>query len=93
MLVQRNTTYVKRGKRDEFVELVKAEAENNPPPRWARVCRAVFGPWDVVVIEWEFEDLAEYEAFWEAWTPSEGFWEKYNDCTARGGSSELWVVV
>ena len=37
--------------------------------------------WDVLVLEWEFEDMAEQQAWWAGWTPSPGFWDQFKDPT------------
>ena len=92
MIVHRSMTNVKRGRMEEIVTLIKAEDELYPPPHERRICWPQFGPWQVLVLEWEFEDMAEQQAWWAGWTPSPSFWDQFNDCSAGGGTIEIWNI-
>ena len=98
MLVQRLIEQVKVGCGTEYAELIRSLPDYGPaPPHGWRVYRAAhFAPWDVVVTEFEFESIAEREAWWEGWsgsTPSQREWyDKRKEFVDCGGRSELWRV-
>ena len=94
MLVNRRTFNVKRGQTDEAVALVKAEIEQFSSYTHAfRIYSPETGSFDVVAVEWEYENLEEYERIWAEWgaTPEAAtFMEKWYDLTERGGTNEIW---
>ncbi len=58
-----------------------------------RIYSPDISPYDVVVVEWEYEDLQEMRAVWDTWfakpsTPE--FFEKLFELTERGGHREIW---
>ena len=80
-----------------MVDLVKAGIEANTIFTGAyRIYLSDIGPDGVVAVEWEYEDLDEMQAAWEAWetnlaTPE--FWEEWDALTERGGEREVWQLV
>lgn len=94
MLVNRRTFNVKMGHMDEVVALIKAEIEQfTSYTRASRIYTPETGSFDVVAVEWEYENLEEYERLWAEWgaTPeAAAFTEKWYDLTERGGTNEIW---
>jgi hypothetical protein len=74
--------------------LLKEEIEANTPFTHSyRIYTPHFGPRGVVIVEWEYEDLQELQASWEAWVAERGtpeFFEKWHELTERGGHREIW---
>jgi hypothetical protein len=93
MIVNRRTFVVKNGCQDEVVAMVLAE---NTRLKWSipsRVYTPNIAPFGLVVVEWEYEDLAAYEKHWADWfalpeTPD--FMEKWLSLTKTGGANEIW---
>jgi hypothetical protein len=100
MLLDRRVFIVKFGKMAEVLELLKAEQ--------ARVQQAygfsgatrnyvnVVAPNNHLVLEREWNNLAEWEAFWSAWQASpegKAFLEKWSPLLEPGGWGELWQLV
>ena len=92
MLVNRRTFKIKRGCSGEAVELVKAEAKRHVAPHAFRLYVPRFGPFDVLILEWEFESLEEHERFWAEWRAPEAatFLEKWFTLTEAGETNEIW---
>ena len=97
MIVDRRTFLVKRGHEAEVVALIKTAIEGNTPyTKTYRIYMSDIGPHDMVVVEWEYEDLQEMRAAWATWEASPGiaqFWEQWYSLTERGGSGEIWKLV
>jgi hypothetical protein len=94
MVVERYTVNVRPGLLQELAALARREADRYPAVA-IRVSTPVFGPLDTMAIEWEFENVAAREAYWDGWyaqpeTPA--FMEKWNELDAGGGTDELWAV-
>jgi hypothetical protein len=100
MIVERQVLIVKRGKMNEVLEIVKAEqvrvqqaygvsgASRNYVP--------YVGPFNQIVLEYEWNDMAEREAFWSAWEASpeaKAIWKKWEHLLEPGGGVELWRLV
>jgi len=65
-------------------------------PNAHRVCVPMIGPFNTVVHDIEFKDLAERQAFWEAFfaRPEIPDWvKKWNELVLSGGSTEIWSLV
>ena len=97
MVVERWTFPVKPGRGEEVVKILAEELEWHPDIKGQhyRVYRPMFGPQDVVVVEWEFHDLRQQEAAWATWrgkrgTP--GYFDRWYALTERGGQREVWVL-
>ena len=67
MIVERLTVLVKRGCMDQVVEMIKAErAKYGNQDRW-RLYYSQWGPGDLFVQDFEFENMEECEKFWAEW--------------------------
>jgi hypothetical protein len=64
MLVERWTWKAKQGHRRELIELIKAWVERNGFT--PRVSSVVYGAWDTVSSDLEFETIEDRQKFWEA---------------------------
>jgi hypothetical protein len=96
MLVNRRTFIVKNGCWEEAVAMGVAEVQRIGLPRASRLYVSEIGPFSSLVGEFEFESLAEYEAFWaEYFASPEGvaFNEKWGTVTESGGTNEIWRLV
>ena len=93
MYVNRRTFIVKGRKMDEAVALFKDLVKDFPHP--VRLYVTETGPFDILVWEGEYENLAEYERltkeYIERITPE--WWEKWDSVTENGGSNEIWRLV
>ena len=95
MLVDRRTFYIQAGHIEETVQLLLAEIKRVGHPT-VRCYLSRTGRFNTLAVEHEFESLAAYENFWEAWSASpEGQavlakWEPLNE---PGGTSELWTLL
>ena len=96
MIVDRRTFQVKQGCMEEVVKLTKAGIEGNEVYTQAyRIYTPEVAQFDLVVIEWEYEDFQEMEAAWAAWAAkpeTADFWEKWVELTAPGGRREIWEL-
>lgn len=97
MISDRRMYNVKPGCEEAVVELLKEEIEGNSVYTHSyRIYTSYISSYDVVVVEWEFEDLQEMEAAWDAWfakTDMTEFNEKWDELTERGGHGEIWELV
>lgn len=100
MLVDRRVFMVKGGKMDEVLELLKAEqARVRQAYNYSGATRnyaSYVGTFGQLVLESEWNDLAEWEAFWSEWGASpEGiaFQEEWGPLLESGGRVELWTLV
>ena len=93
MYINRRTFKVKPGAMEEAVKLAKYEIERSESN--GIVYTAEFGPFDVMVVDFQFESLAEYQKGWSEWatTPEAvKFLEKWHTLVESGGTNELWLV-
>jgi hypothetical protein len=99
MIVNRRTFNVKPGCMDEILQLLRDVSKTpatGPQANSFRISTAMFGPFDVLAMESEFDDLAHYQKYWgEVFNQPHmaNFMEKWVKLTAGGGSNELWEVV
>ena len=97
MISDRRMYNVKPGCEEAVVELLKEEIEGNSVYTHSyRIYTSYISSYDVVVVEWEFEDLQEMRAAWDAWfakTDMTEFNEKWDELTERGGHGEIWELV
>ena len=95
MIVNRRTFLVKGGCWDEALALTGAEISRVSFPHARRLYSSNIGPFDQLVFEAEFENLAEYEEFWAEYSASpEGaaFNEKFDTLLKSGGTNEIWTL-
>ena len=96
MLVNRRTFMVKPGKMDEVKKLVvdyARERGNLSSGSGQRILTGLVGPFDVLVLEVDHENLAAYERFWAEvfdHPSAEAFFQKWNMCIESGGTNEIW---
>jgi hypothetical protein len=96
MIVNRRTMIVKPGCWDEAVALVVAETKRVSFPHPRRILTENISPFDRLVFEAEFENLAEYEKFWAEYLASPeaaSFQEGWDDLVEAGGANEIWSLV
>ena len=96
MLVNRRTFMVKNGHWDEAVAMGVAEVQRVGLPHASRVYAPEIGPFSTLVLEADFESLAEYEEFWAEYFASPEaveFNEKWDTVTESGGTNEIWRLV
>ena len=102
MIVQRSIVKVKPGQdRDKVGDLVLSELvaqkERGNYSRPFRVYTPEFSgqPLNVLILEWEYEDLAEHDKVWAEWSAlptTPAFWEKWSELVEPGHISEIWNV-
>jgi len=95
MIIDRRTHITKRGYEDEAVEIVKKGTAYVPFTVPYRIYLPQVGPFNVVVLELEFKDLAEYDRFWTGWlekAPQE-WWDSWMNATENGGGNEIYQLV
>jgi hypothetical protein len=96
MIVERRTFLVKQGCQATAIEMLKQEIEGNTAFTHSyRIYAPDIGPYGVIVVEWEYEDLQEMRASWDAWFAKPGipeFYEKWFELTERGGHREIWAL-
>jgi len=95
MIVNRMVFNFKPGKVMEAVELVKAGGDYGlpEPPHGLRIYWPNISSYDQVVIEVEFENLAEHEEYWRTWwsSPRSEEWvEKWMELREAGSGEEIW---
>jgi len=97
MIVHRTVYNIKKGRTPEAADLIKSMKDYGipKPPHACRVYRPRGGPRDELVVEMEFDTLAQYEEYME------GFWDasgagdllkKWLKVAVRGGVQEFWRV-
>ena len=94
MIVDRRVFQVKQGRLEEVVELLKAASEGFSTQAY-RIYTPEVAEFDVVVIEWEYEDYQEMQstiAAWVARLKTTDHWEKWGQVTAPGGRREIWQL-
>ena len=94
MIVKQTTFRVKRGDMDELVELHKRAPKLEEHPV-ARFYTPKYAPGDVAVLEFEFESLADIEAYeqeWHALPETPAFLAEFMDCVEHVVSVEVWEL-
>ena len=94
MIVERLTFRIKPGYMEKAVEMAKEVRAMPDEPHGSRIYTSL-GPFDTLVYERGFENLAQNEAYWAAWwsrpeTPA--FMEKWHEVEAGGGGREIWTL-
>jgi len=99
MLINRRTFNVRPGCMEEIIQLVKdigRDVGSLPSgARETRLSTALFGPFDVLVTEVEFENMEQYQQYWnEAFShpAATKFFETWDKLIAGGGTNEIWEV-
>jgi hypothetical protein len=74
-------------------DAVAAERERDGWSGPVRVYTPSIGTFDQLAVEWEYEDLAQYEKGWAEWSArstTAAFMEKWVGLTKGGGTNEIW---
>lgn len=99
MVINRRTFIIKPGRMEEAVKLIKDTGEGNataPNRGLMRLSDAIFGPFGVLSMEVEFENLDEYQKYWDylfGLPQMDKFFETWNVITDAGGTNELWELL
>ena len=101
MIVNRRTFNVKPGCMEEVIELIVENIRQREKSRPAnvgqrRLLTAVFGPFDVLVMETENENMEQYQQYCAdiLKDPSmEAYFARWSQLIVGGGSNEIWEVV
>ena len=95
MVINRRTFNMNKGSMEAAIQLIKDTVAELHSEKSPRLSTAFFGPFDVLCMEVEFENLEQYEKYWKdlfARPEMERFFEKWDQMTAPGGANELWEV-
>lgn len=93
-IVNRRTFIAGRGHAQEVVDMLKGEGETSRDMPY-RIYRSHYGPFDQVVLEIEFEDVAAMESMWADWNASDRgmeYMRRWVEITEPGGSNEVWIL-
>ncbi len=99
MIINRRTFNIKPGCMEAVVQLLLGLVDpSGPKPgdRPVRLSTAEFGPFDVLAMEIEYENLDQYQQYWKDVSANPRmvpFFEKWNTMVAGGGTNEVWEVV
>jgi hypothetical protein len=97
MFINRRTFKIKPGRQEEAVQALKdVVAHAGDLARPTRVQTAMFGPFDVIVLDIEFDTMSQYDAYWQAGFEHPAvikFFESWDSVlNAGGGINEIWEV-
>ncbi len=93
MIVERAIVKVKLGCTDQLIELLKSEMAKSKVVGKTRLYTPNIGKYDTISWEAEWENLADYEKFWNDWgakPEAAEFFEKWNALVEPGGEREIW---
>jgi hypothetical protein len=88
MIVERMTVLVKPGCQEAVVKILKEASGDS-----YRIYTPYISPQDVVIVEWEYGNLQELEAAWDAWLAKYGtpeFFERWYQLVEQGGHREVF---
>ncbi len=96
MITHRSTKKVKPDCLEEFKALVLAEARAARPKHGFRIYTSRIGPQqDVLAMEIDFDDFAEYEQFWHNWSTGPtvaAFTEQYRQLVDHAIADDIWTM-
>ncbi|MEZ4864207.1 MAG: hypothetical protein R3C14_23040 [Caldilineaceae bacterium] len=93
MIMNRRTFKIQIGEVEHAIEMLRTEGPKVNFPGPVRVYHTLTGEFNQIIIEYEFPDLATYDAFWQEWSASElaaAFMPGWNAINLPGGSNELF---
>ena len=96
MIVNRRTFNIVPGKVEEVIEYLKVAGKEVDWLGNVRLYKMHTGTFDQIVLEYEFDSLAQYETFWTNWFASEaaaGFFQFWRQVSLPGGTNELFEMV
>ena len=91
MIVNRRTFKVTDP--DKAVALLKGPNDYLGTLPTFRIYSSNIGTWNLVVLEQEFENLTEYEKFWDNFSKAPetpALMEEWQKVTLPGGTNEIW---
>ena len=93
MIVQRVTFNTKLGKEENAEELLKELFAMHSAPHGRRIYTNRTGPFNELIVETEFENNAEMEAYWAKLVPSWGgnpeFLARWYETVDAGGNNQI----
>ena len=96
MITHRSTKKVKPGHLEEFKALVLAEARAAKHKYDIRIYTSCIGPQqDVLAMEIDFDDFAQYEQFWHNWSAGPtvaAFLEHYRQWVDHAMADDIWTM-
>jgi len=100
MIVQRMTVKAKQDRTEELAALISSQvAATRQRGMFSNACRIYIAdlgqPRNVVVVEWEWTDLAESLRFWDETSqlpPDPEFVSKWTELAEPGRVDEVWQV-
>ncbi|MCB0126858.1 MAG: hypothetical protein KDE58_31580 [Caldilineaceae bacterium] len=92
-IMNRRVFHIQPGEMPKALELLNEVGPKINFPGPCRVYHTLTGEFDRIIIEYEFADLAAYEAFWEEWSTTHAaeFMPRWRTVSLPGGSNELFV--
>lgn len=95
MLVERRILNVARDRMEDALAMLAEERARLGSDRTVRIYRPNVAAFDQIVVEFEFNDWAEMEAFWGRWQTegAEAFFTAWAEVARPGGQRELWETV
>ena len=94
MIVQRIIVQIKPGKLNEALEIAKGARKRWPFP--GRLYSSIYGNFDQIVFDFDAENQAELDKYWEEATSSEEWGPmiaEWNKLIVPGSPNELWNLV
>lgn len=95
MIINRRTFIVKKGEMQKAVEILKTAVAKLEQNLTRRIYTPVLGPFDIVVLEGEYEDLNAYQQDMNRFVEAEwhdSFMQDWHSVIEVGGSNEIWSV-
>ncbi len=92
MIMNRRTFHIQQGEMPNALALLNEIGPKINFPGPCRVYHALTGEFDRIIIEYEFVDLAAYEAFWQDWSETHAaeFMPRWHAISLPGGSNQLF---
>ena len=95
MITNRRTFVAHHGQSEAAIDLLRSEARTIDWPHGLRFYSDSITTFNTVVMEADYDNLAQYEAMWNEWfsrptTPA--FFEKWIQLTQTGGKNEIFEL-
>jgi len=94
MIVQKVTWIPRYEQQDQVVKLLKKGLAYGPFDAPYRILTPRIAPFGSIVLELDFENLAEYDRFWRELFANapKSYFDEWRAVTQEGGSNEIWDV-
>ena len=95
MYIERSVFTIKSGAYEEIFELLKHYLQDDEN-EFKRVLMPTVARPDTIVLEWEWDNLAALEKYWNEWSEdpeTAGFLPKWQELITGGVSNEVWKVM